>query len=207
MLKELVKISSLDDIENAKHRQTGLWAIGSIFRAVAEIRNCYTENFVLANNPNAYPLHQDVANLISLNDELLKLQFTDITPAMMVQILDCAECLRTQIFQGIQNNASGFAGARQCSMDLLPAVEALIACYRELLDQSRHNLLASFSLQTSRDASDSVDKLRELCTKVQALQDHELTANLTHLTFEFLKLAKGIDPLIKNSLAFENKGL
>lgn len=203
MLKELVKISSLDDIENAKHRQTGLWAIGSIFRAVAEIRNCYTENFVLANNPNAYPLHQDVANLISLNDELLKLQFTDITPAMMVQILDCAECLRTQILQGIQNNASGFAGTRQCSMDLLPAVETLISCYKELLDQSRHNLLASFSI----DVQDPLTKLRELCTKVQALQDHELTANLTHLTFEFLKLAKGVDPLIKNSLAFENKGL
>lgn len=211
MLNKLVKISSLDDLQNAKHRHNGLWAIGSIFRATEEIMHLFKTNFMLANNPSKYAFIEELKCLVDLNDKFLELEVSDITPANALELFDYVDNLRSNMIRSltIQVNGEdlvGFTSSKNTTIELLPAIETLTNAYHELVEQSRHNLLASISINPSLDHSE-FDQLRKLCSKLQCMQDHEIRANLTNNTFEFLRLAKHIDPAIKNSLAFQNQGL
>lgn len=211
MLNKLVKMSSLDDLQNAKHRHNGLWAIGSIFRATEEIMHLFKTNFMLANNPSKYAFIEELRCLVDLNDKFLELEVSDITPANALELYDYVDNLRANMIRSltIQVNGGdlvGFASSKNTTIELLPAIETLTNAYHELVEQSRHNLLASISISPTLDHSE-FDQLRKLCSKLQCMQDHEIRANLTNDTFEFLRLAKHIDPAIKNSLAFQNQGL
>lgn len=211
MLNKLVKISSLDDLQNAKHRHNGLWAIGSIFRATEEVMHLFKTNFMLANNPSKYAFIEELRCLVDLNDKLLSLDISNVTPANALELYDYADNLRAGMIRSltIQVNGEdlvGFASSKNTTIELLPAIETLTNAYHELVEQSRHNLLASISINPSLDHSE-FDQLRKLCSKLQCMQDYEIRANLTNDTFEFLRLAKQIDPAIKNSLAFQNQGL
>lgn len=211
MLNKLVKISSLDDLQNAKHRHNGLWAIGSIFRATEEIMLLFKTNFMLANNASKYAFIEELRCLVDLNDKFLELEVSDITPANALELFDYIDNLRANMIRSltIQVNGEdlvGFASSKNTTIELLPAIETLTNAYHELVEQSRHNLLASISISPTLDHSE-YDQLRKLCSKLQCMQDHEVRANLTNDTFEFLRLAKQIDPAIKNSLAFQNQGL
>lgn len=207
MLNKLVKISSLDDLQNAKHRHNGLWAIGSIFRATEEIMLLFKTNFMLANNPSKYAFIEELKCLVDLNDKLLSLDISNVTPANALELYDYADNLRAGMIKFLTVGESGnFASSKNTTIELLPAIETLTNAYRELVEQSRHNLLASISISPTLDHSE-YDQLRKLCSKPQCMQDHEIRANLTNDTFEFLRLAKQIDPAIKNSLAFQNQGL
>lgn len=211
MLNKLVKISSLDDLQNAKHRHNGLWAIGSIFRATEEVMHLFKTNFMLANNPSKYAFIEELRCLVDLNDKFLELEVSDITPANALELYDYVDNLRANMIRSltIQVNGEdlvGFASSKNTTIELLPAIETLTNAYHELVEQSRHNLLASISISPTLDHSE-YDQLRKLCSKLQCMQDHEIRANLTNDTFEFLRLAKHIDPAIKNSLAFQNQGL
>lgn len=211
MLNKLVKISSLDDLQNAKHRHNGLWAIGSIFRATEEIMHLFKTNFMLANNPSKYAFIEELRCLVDLNDKFLELEVSDITPANALELYDYVDNLRANMIRSltIQVNGEdlvGFASSKNTTIELLPAIETLTNAYHELVEQSRHNLLASISISPTLDHSE-YDQLRKLCSKLQCMQDHEIRAGLTNDTFEFLRLAKQIDPAIKNSLAFQNQGL
>lgn len=211
MLNKLVKISSLDDLQNAKHRHNGLWAIGSIFRATEEVMHLFKTNFMLANNPSKYAFIEELRCLVNLNDKFLELEVSDITPANALELYDYVDNLRANMIRSltIQVNGEdlvGFASSKNTTIELLPAIETLTNAYHELVEQSRHNLLASISIHPTADHSE-FDQLRKLCSKLQCMQDHEIRANLTNDTFEFLRLAKQIDPAIKNSLAFQNQGL
>lgn len=211
MLNKLVKISSLDDLQNAKHRHNGLWAIGSIFRATEEVMHLFKTNFMLANNPSKYAFIEELRCLVDLNDKFLELEVSDITPANALELYDYADNLRAGMIRSltIQVNGEslqGFASSKNTTVELLPAIETLTNAYHELVEQSRHNLLASISISPTADHSE-FDQLRKLCSKLQCMQDHEIRAGLTNNTFEFLRLAKQIDPAIKNSLAFQNQGL
>ena len=207
MLNKLVKISSLDDIQNAKHRHNGLWAIGAIFKASKEIMSLFKTNFMLANNPTKFKFYTELECLVELNDKLLSLDISDITPANALDLYDYADNLRAEMIKFLTVGESGnFASSKNTTIELLPAIETLTNAYRELVDQSRHNLLASISINPTADHSE-FDQLRKLCSKLQCMQDHEIQAGLTSNTFEFLRLAKQIDPAIKNSLAFQNQGL
>ena len=211
MLNKLVKISSLDDLQNAKHRHNGLWAIGSIFRATEEIMLLFKTNFMLANNPSKYAFIEELKCLVDLNDKLLSLDISNVTPANALELYDYADNLRAGMIRSLTITVDGeylqgFASSKNTTIELLPAIETLTNAYRELVDQSRHNLLASISINPTLDHSE-FDQLRKLCSKLQCMQDHEIRANLTNDTFEFLRLAKHIDPAIKNSLAFQNQGL
>lgn len=211
MLNKLVKISSLDDLQNAKHRHNGLWAIGSIFRATEEVMHLFKTNFMLANNPSKYAFIEELRCLVDLNDKFLELEVSDITPANALELYDYVDNLRSNMIRSltIQVNGEdlvGFASSKNTTIELLPAIETLTNAYHELVEQSRHNLLASISISPTLDHSE-FDQLRKLCSKLQCMQDHEIRANLTNDTFEFLRLAKHIDPAIKNSLAFQNQGL
>ena len=211
MLNKLVKISSLDDLQNAKHRHNGLWAIGSIFRATEEVMHLFKTNFMLANNPSKYAFIEELRCLVDLNDKFLELEVSDITPANALELYDYIDNLRANMIRSltIQVNGEdlqGFASSKNATIELLPAIETLTNAYHELVEQSRHNLLASISISPAVDHSE-FDQLRKLCSKLQCMQDHEIQAGLTNNTFEFLKLAKQIDPAIKNSLAFQNQGL
>lgn len=211
MLSKLVKMSSLDDLQNAKHRHNGLWAIGSIFRATEEIMHLFKTNFMLANNQSKYAFIEELKCLVDLNDKFLELEVSDITPANALELYDYVDNLRANMIRSltIQVNGEGlvgFASSKNTTIELLPAIETLTNAYHELVEQSRHNLLASISINPSLDHSE-FDQLRKLCSRLQCMQDHEIRANLTNDTFEFLRLAKHIDPAIKNSLAFQNQGL
>ena len=211
MLNKLVKISSLDDLQNAKHRHNGLWAIGSIFRATEEVMHLFKTNFMLANNPSKYAFIEELRCLVDLNDKFLELEVSDITPANALELYDYIDNLRANMIRSLTIQANGedlvgFASSKNTTIELLPAIETLTNAYHELVEQSRHNLLASISINPSLDHSE-FDQLRKLCSKLQCMQDHEIRANLTNDTFEFLRLAKHIDPAIKNSLAFQNQGL
>lgn len=211
MLNKLVKISSLDDLQNAKHRHNGLWAIGSIFRATEEVMHLFKTNFMLANNPSKYAFIEELKCLVDLNDKFLELEVSDITPANALELYDYIDNLRANMIRSltIQVNGEdlqGFASSKNTTIELLPAIETLTNAYHELVEQSRHNLLASISISPTLDHSE-YDQLRKLCSKLQCMQDHEIRAGLTNNTFEFLRLAKQIDPAIKNSLAFQNQGL
>lgn len=207
MLNKLVKISSLDDIQNAKHRHNGLWAIGAIFKASKEIMSLFKTNFMLANNPTKFKFYTELECLVELNDKLLSLDISDITPANALELYDYADNLRALMIKFLTVGESGnFASSKNTTIELLPAIETLTNAYRELVDQSRHNLLASISINPTADHSE-YNQLRKLCSKLQCMQDHEIQAGLTNNTFEFLRLAKQIDPAIKSSLAFQNQGL
>lgn len=211
MLNKLVKISSLDDLQNAKHRHNGLWAIGSIFRATEEVMHLFKTNFMLANNPSKYAFIEELRCLVDLNDKFLELEVSDITPANALELYDYVDNLRSNMIRSltIQVNGEdlvGFASSKNTTIELLPAIETLTNAYHELVEQSRHNLLASISISPTLDHSE-YDQLRKLCSKLQCMQDHEIRAGLTNNTFEFLRLSKQIDPAIKNSLAFQNQGL
>lgn len=211
MLNKLVKISSLDDLQNAKHRHNGLWAIGSIFRATEEVMHLFKTNFMLANNPSKYAFIEELRCLVDLNDKFLELEVSDITPANALELYDYVDNLRSNMIRSltIQVNGEdlvGFASSKNTTIELLPAIETLTNAYHELVEQSRHNLLASISISPTLDHSE-YDQLRKLCSKLQCMQDHEIQAGLTNNTFEFLRLSKQIDPAIKNSLAFQNQGL
>lgn len=211
MLNKLVKISSLDDLQNAKHRHNGLWAIGSIFRATEEVMHLFKTNFMLANNPSKYAFIEELRCLVDLNDKFLELEVSDITPANALELYDYVDNLRSNMIRSLTitingEDLAGFASSKNTTIELLPAIETLTNAYHELVEQSRHNLLASISINPSLDHSE-FDQLRKLCSKLQCMQDHEIRANLTNDTFEFLRLAKQIDPAIKNSLAFQNQGL
>lgn len=211
MLNKLVKISSLDDLQNAKHRHNGLWAIGSIFRATEEVMHLFKTNFMLANNPSKYAFIEELKCLVDLNDKFLELEVSDITPANALELYDYVDNLRSNMIRSltIQVNGEdlvGFASSKNTTIELLPAIETLTNAYHELVEQSRHNLLASISISPTLDHSE-YDQLRKLCSRLQCMQDHEIQAGLTNNTFEFLRLAKQIDPAIKNSLAFQNQGL
>lgn len=207
MLNKLVKISSLDDIQNAKHRHNGLWAIGAIFKASKEIMSLFKTNFMLANNPTKFKFYSELECLIELNDKLLSLDISDITPANALDLYDYADNLRAEMIKFLTVGESvNFASSKNTTIEILPAIETLTNAYRELVDQSRHNLLASISINPTADHSE-YDQLRKLCSKLQCMQDHEIQAGLTNNTFEFLRLVKQIDPTIKNSLAFQNQGL
>lgn len=211
MLNKLVKISSLDDLQNTKHRHNGLWAIGSIFRATEEVMHLFKTNFMLANNPSKYAFIEELRCLVDLNDKFLELEVSDITPANALELYDYVDNLRANMIRSltIQVNGEdlvGFASSKNTTIELLPAIETLTNAYHELVEQSRHNLLASISISPTVDHSE-FDQLRKLCRKLQCMQDHEIRAGLTNNTFEFLRLAKQIDPAIKNSLAFQNQGL
>lgn len=211
MLNKLVKISSLDDLQNAKHRHNGLWAIGSIFRATEEVMHLFKTNFMLANNASKYAFIEELRCLVDLNDKFLELEVSDITPANALELYDYVDNLRANMIRSltIQVNGEdlvGFASSKNTTIELLPAIETLTNAYHELVEQSRHNLLASISISPTLDHSE-YDQLRKLCSKLQCMQDHEIQAGLTNNTFEFLRLAKQIDPAIKNSLAFQNQGL
>lgn len=210
MLNKLVKISSLDDIQNAKHRHNGLWAIGAIFKASKEIMSLFKTNFMLANNPTKFKFYTELECLVDLNDKLLSLDISDITPANALELYDYTDNLRAEMIRFLTVGESGnFASSKNSTIELLPAIETLTNAYRELVDQSRHNLLASISIQLAPDHSEQFpfDQLRKLCSKMQCMQDHEIQAGLTNNTFEFLRLVKQIDPTIKSSLAFQNQGL
>lgn len=211
MLNKLVKMSSLDDLQNAKHRHNGLWTIGSIFRATEEIMHLFKTNFMLANNASKYAFIEELKCLIDLNDKFLELEVSDITPANALELYDYVDNLRANMIRSLTITVNGedlvgFASSKNTTIELLPAIETLTNAYHELVEQSRHNLLASISINPSLDHSE-FDQLRKLCSKLQCMQDHEIRANLTNNTFEFLRLAKQIDPAIKNSLAFQNQGL
>jgi hypothetical protein len=208
MLNKLVKISSLDDLQNAKHRHNGLWAIGAIFKASKEIMSLFKTNFLLANNPTKFKFYSELECLVDLNDKLLSLDISDITPANALELYDYADNLRALMIRSLTLGESlqGFASSKNTTIELLPAIETLTNAYRELVDQSRHNLLASISIQPTADHSE-FDQLRKLCSKLQCMQDHEIQAGLTNNTFEFLRLVRQIDPTIKSSLAFQNQGL
>lgn len=211
MLNKLVKMSSLDDLQNAKHRHNGLWAIGSIFRATEEIMHLFKTNFMLANNPSKYAFIEELKCLVDLNDKLLELEVSDITPANALELYDYVDNLRANMIRSLTITVNGedlvgFASSKNTTIELLPAIETLTNAYHELVEQSRHNLLASISISPTIDHSE-FDQLRKLCSKLQCMQDHEIRVNLTNDTFEFLRLAKQIDPAIKNSLAFQNQGL
>nr|DAP03807.1 MAG TPA: hypothetical protein [Caudoviricetes sp.] len=211
MLNKLVKFSSLDDLQNAKHRHNGLWAIGAIFKATKEIMLLFKTNFMLANNPSKYAFIEELKCLVDLNDKLLSLDISNVTPANALELYDYADNLRAGMIRSLTitvdgESLQGFASSKNTTIELLPAIETLTNAYRELVDQSRHNLLASISISRTADHSE-FDQLRKLCSKLQCMQDHEIRANLTNNTFEFLRLAKQIDPAIKNSLAFQNQGL
>ena len=210
MFNKLVKISSLDDIQNAKHRHNGLWAIGAIFKASKEIMSLFKTNFMLANNPTKFKFYTELECLVELNDKLLSLDISDITPANALELYDYADNLRALMIKFLTVGESGnFASSKNTTIELLPAIETLTNAYRELVDQSRHNLLASISINPTADHSEQFpfDQLRKLCSKLQCMQDHEIQAGLTNNTFEFLRLVKQIDPNIKSSLAFQNQGL
>lgn len=210
MLNKLVKISSLDDIQNAKHRHNGLWAIGAIFKASKEIMSLFKTNFMLANNPTKFKFYTELECLVELNDKLLSLDISDITPANALELYDYADNLRALMIKFLTVGETGnFASSKNTTIEILPAIETLTNAYRELVDQSRHNLLASISINPTADHSEQFpfDQLRKLCSKLQCMQDHEIQAGLTNNIFEFLRLAKQIDPAIKNSLAFQNQGL
>lgn len=214
MLNKLVKMSSLDDLQNAKHRHNGLWAIGAIFKATKEIMLLFKTNFMLANNPSKYVFIEELECLVDLNDKILSLDISNVTPANALELYDYADNLRAGMIRSLTitvqgpdgESLQGFASSKNTTVELLPAIETLTNAYRELVDQSRHNLLASISINPSLDHSE-FDQLRKLCSRLQCMQDHEIRANLTNDTFEFLRLAKQIDPAIKNSLAFQNQGL
>lgn len=208
MLNKLVKISSLDDIQNAKHRHNGLWAIGAIFKASKEIMSLFKTNFMLANNPTKYKFYSELECLVELNDKLLSLDISDITPANALELYDYADNLRALMikFLTASEESGNFASSKNTTIELLPAIETLTNAYRELVDQSRHNLLASISINPTVDHSE-FEQLRKLCSKLQCMQDREIQAGLTNNTFEFLRLVKQIDPTIKSSLAFQNQGL
>ena len=211
MLNKLVKMSSLDDLQNAKHRHNGLWAIGAIFEATKEIMLLFKTNFMLANNPSKYAFIEELKCLVDLNDKFLELEVSDITPANALELFDYVDNLRSNMIRSLTitingEDLVGFASSKNTTIELLPAIETLTNAYRELVDQSRHNLLAGISINPSLDHSE-FDQLRKLCSRLQCMQDHEIRANLTNDTFEFLRLAKQIDPAIKNSLAFQNQGL
>ena len=211
MLNKLVKMSSLDDLQNAKHRHNGLWAIGAIFKATKEIMLLFKTNFMLANNPSKYAFIEELKCLVDLNDKFLELEVSDITPANALELFDYVDNLRSNMIRSLTitingEDLVGFASSKNTTIELLPAIETLTNAYRELVDQSRHNLLAGISINPSLDHSE-FDQLRKLCSRLQCMQDHEIRANLTNDTFEFLRLAKQIDPAIKNSLAFQNQGL
>lgn len=207
MLNKLVKISSLDDIQNAKHRHNGLWAIGAIFKASKEIMSLFKTNFMLANNPTKFKFYIELERLVELNDKLLSLDISDVTPANALELYDYADNLRALMIEFLTVGESGnFASSKNTTIELLPAIETLTNAYRELVDQSRHNLLASITINPAADHSE-YDQLRKLCNKLQCMQDHEIQAGLTNNTFEFLRLVKQIDPTIKSSLAFQNQGL
>lgn len=214
MLSKLVKMSSLDDLQNAKHRHNGLWAIGSIFRATEEIMHLFKTNFMLANNPSKYAFIEELKCLVDINDKFLELEVSDITPANALELYNYVDNLRANMIRSLTitvqgpngEDLVGFASSKNTTIELLPAIETLTNAYHELVEQSRHNLLASISINPSLDHSE-FDQLRKLCSKLQCMQDHEIRANLTNDTFEFLRLAKHIDPAIKNSLAFQNQGL
>nr|DAJ67260.1 MAG TPA: hypothetical protein [Caudoviricetes sp.] len=211
MLNKLVKFSSLDDLQNAKHRHNGLWAIGAIFKATKEIMLLFKTNFMLANNPSKYAFIEELKCLVDLNDKLLSLDISNVTPANALELYDYADNLRAGMIRSLTitvdgESLQGFASSKNTTIELLPAIETLTNAYRELVDQSRHNLLASISISRTADHSE-FDQLRKLCSRLQYMQDHEIGANLTNDTFEFLRLAKQIDPTIKNSLAFQNQGL
>lgn len=211
MLNKLVKISSLDDLQNAKHRHNGLWAIGSIFRATEEVMHLFKTNFMLANNPSKYAFIEELKCLVDLNDKFLELEVSDITPANALELYDYVDNLRANMIRSLTitingEDLVGFASSKNTTIELLPAVETLTNAYHELVEQSRHNLLASISISPTADHSE-FDQLRKLCSRLQCMQDHEIQAGLTNNTFEFLRLAKQIDPAIKNSLAFQNQGL
>ena len=210
MLNKLVKISSLDDIQNAKHRHNGLWAIGAIFKASKEIMSLFKTNFLLANNPTKFKFYTELECLVELNDKFLSLDISDITPANALELYDYADNLRALMIKFLTVGESGnFASSKNTTIELLPAIETLTNAYRELVDQSRHNLLASISINPTADHSEQFpfDQLRKLCSKLQCMQDHEIRAGLANNTFEFLRLVKQIDPTIKSSLAFQNQGL
>lgn len=211
MLNKLVKISSLDDLQNAKHRHNGLWAIGSIFRATEEVMHLFKTNFMLANNPSKYAFNEELRCLVDLNDKFLELEVSDITPANALELYDYVDNLRSNMIRSLTitingEDLAGFASSKNTTIELLPAIETLTNAYHELVEQSRHNLLASISISPTLDHSE-YDQLRKLCSKLQCMQDHEIRAGLTNNTFEFLRLSKQIDPAIKNSLAFQNQGL
>lgn len=207
MLNKLVKISSLDDIQNAKHRHNGLWAIGAIFKASKEIMSLFKTNFMLANNPTKFKFYNELECLVDLNDKLLSLDISDVTPANALELYDYADNLRAEMIKFLTVGESGnFASSKNTTIEILPAIETLTNAYRELVDQSRHNLLASISINPTADHSE-FEQLRKLCSKLQCMQDHEIQAGLTNNTFEFLRLVKQIDPAIKSSLAFQNQGL
>nr|DAT33009.1 MAG TPA: hypothetical protein [Caudoviricetes sp.] len=211
MLNKLVKMSSLDDLQNAKHRHNGLWAIGAIFKATKEIMLLFKTNFMLANNPSKYAFIEELKCLVDLNDKFLELEVSDITPANALELYDYIDNLRANMIRSLTITVNGedlvgFASSKNTTIELLPAIETLTNAYHELVEQSRHNLLASISISPTLDHSE-YDQLRKLCSRLQCMQDHEIRANLTNDTFEFLRLAKQIDPAIKNSLAFQNQGL
>ena len=168
----------------------------------------FKTNFLLANNPTKYKFYSELECLVELNDKLLSLDISDITPANALELYDYADNLRALMikFLTASEESGNFASSKNTTIELLPAIETLTNAYRELVDQSRHNLLASISIFPTADHSE-YDQLRKLCSKLQCMQDHEIRANLTNDTFEFLRLAKQIDPAIKNSLAFQNQGL
>lgn len=210
MINKLVKISSLDEIQNAKHRHNGLRAIGAIFKASKEIMSLFKTNFMLANNPTKFKFYSELECLVELNDKFLSLDISDITPANALELYDYADNLRAEMIKFLTVGETGnFASSKNTTIELLPAIETLTNAYRELVDQSRHNLLASISIQLAPDHSEQFpfDQLRKLCSKLQCMQEHEIQAGLTNNTFEFLRLVKQIDPAIKNSLAFQNQGL
>lgn len=211
MQHEFMRISSLDDIESAKYRHNGLWCIGSIFRATSEIRNVYNVNFLLANNPTNYEFHEDVQCLVQLNDKLLKLELTDITPANVIEVYDFADTLRRKMITSITSNSAkeltgvgGFASSKRATIDLFPAVEALVNNYIELLHQVRSNIIASINLPLSEEMR--YWRLREICKQITCMENHEIDSKIVPLTLSLLECIKSIDPLIKPSLASRNAG-
>lgn len=166
---------------------------------------------MLANNPSKYAFIEELKCLVDLNDKFLELEVSDITPANALELYDYVDNLRANMIRSLTITVNGedlvgFASSKNTTIELLPAIETLTNAYHELVEQSRHNLLASISINPSLDHSE-FDQLRKLCSRLQCMRDHEIRANLTNDTFEFLRLAKHIDPAIKNSLAFQNQGL
>lgn len=213
MQKELMKISSLmDDIQNAKHRTNGLWCIGSIFRAQEELVLITKNNFILSNYCQGYEFIEELECLVSTVDQILQLEISEITVDHALYLYEISNDLAVKLHAQLCNTKDiTFTSNYEAHRELLKVVEVIVECSKELIEQSRHNIIQTLAddvITTNSNRFEGLEcDLRYHLKELYDMTDAELRANLTEQIIKILKDAVTINPNLSESIAFSNKGL
>lgn len=209
MQKELMKISSLmDDIQNAKHRTNGLWCIGSIFRAQEELVRLYKNNFILCNNSSSYEFINELECLVYAIDQILSLEISQVTPDNAIEIFELSNDLTVKLHTRLCSTKDmTFISQFETHRELLGIVEVIVECSKELIEQSRHNIIQTLTNTLPEPVFEGVESdLRVDMRELIDMSNPELRANLTEGIIKILRSAVAIDPRLSESIAFSNKG-